>query len=140
MSSPSLTPSHLKAKLPEQRVQQRVPQGHGWEEFLYPLASPPPTATGQGIQVVPEPGSQCPCGAPALPLLPRLREPVLVALGPHVGGWLLVEGVLGHIVLEEADDCRDRGSGRAVPSAPPLPGPARLCCLTWLFALQQAED
>lgn len=45
-----LTPSYLKAKLPEQHVQRRVPQGHGWEEFFHPLASPPLAATAWGLR------------------------------------------------------------------------------------------
>ena len=45
-----LTPSYLKAKLPEQHVQRRVPQGHGWEEFFHPLASPPLAATAGGLR------------------------------------------------------------------------------------------
>ena len=40
---------------------------------------------------------------PDSPLLPRMREPVLVALGPHIRGRLLVEGVTGCVVLDEAD-------------------------------------
>lgn len=48
-----LTPSYLKAKLPEQHIQRWVPQRHGWEEFFHPLASPPLAATAWGAQVGP---------------------------------------------------------------------------------------
>lgn len=65
----------------------------------------------------------------------RLRELVFVALGSYVGGWLFVEGVLGYIVLEEADDCRDRGLGRVVFLVSFFLGFVRLCCFIWFFVL-----
>lgn len=105
---------------------------------------------------------QHPLGAPALPLCPGLREPVLVELGPHIGGRVLVEGVPGHIVLDQAYHCGGGGwedgnprmgsaeprpappQDRALPEAPPLTAPPQPSwvgplCLTWLLALQQAE-
>lgn len=48
-----LTAPYLKAKLPEQHIQRWVPQGHRWEEFFHPLASPPLAATAWGAQVGP---------------------------------------------------------------------------------------
>lgn len=56
-----LGPSYLEAKLPEQCVQRWVPQGHRWEEFLHPLASPPPAVIGHcslGGAEVPAPSPQ----------------------------------------------------------------------------------
>lgn len=39
----------------------------------------------------------------ALPLIPRLGEPVLVALGPQIGGRLLMKGVVGNMILDQSD-------------------------------------
>lgn len=81
-TSPSLTPSHLKAKLSEQHVQRWVPQGHWWEEFLYPLASPPLAATGRDVQGLPELRPQLPTGHPGLTSAPQEVRTSTCSAGP----------------------------------------------------------
>lgn len=72
-----LAPSYLEAELLEQRVQRRVPQGHGGEELLHPLASPPLAAPGRDGALRRRGGAPGPAPAPA----PRVPRPYPCAPG-----------------------------------------------------------
>lgn len=78
---PGSTPSYLQAKLPEQHVQCRVPQGHGGEEFLYPLAPPPLAATGRAFRWRPS-AAPAPAWCPGLTPVPRAARTSTCRAGP----------------------------------------------------------